>query len=121
MKRAFVWLCLFLCFTTLKGQTGSDENIATWKGFEKISFTIDSFPAYYVKPVKAIPGNPWIWRAYFPEWHTDMDSILLTKGFHLAYINTNNLFGHPKAMMAWDKFYHYLVQKGFATKPALEG
>jgi sialidase-1 len=51
-----------------------------------------------------------------------MDSILLERGFHIAYINTNDLYGHPQAMMAWDNFYEYLVQeKQFAPKVALEG
>ena len=51
-----------------------------------------------------------------------MDSILLSRGFHVAYINTNDLFGHPKAMQVWDAFYDYLTkEKKFASKVALEG
>lgn len=83
---------------------------------------MDSFSAFIIKPEHAIEGNPWVWRAYFPNWHTDMDSILLSRGFHVAYINTSDLFGHPKAMMAWDDFYDYLtIQKKLARKVALEG
>lgn len=70
----------------------------------------------------AAKGNPWVWRAHFPNWHTEMDSVLLERGFYVAYINTNDLFGHPKAMMIWDNFYNYLVkEKNFAPKVALEG
>jgi sialidase-1 len=51
-----------------------------------------------------------------------MDSMLLERGFHIAYINTSDLYSHPKAMMIWDDFYHHLVsEKGFAPKVALEG
>jgi len=51
-----------------------------------------------------------------------VDSILLSRGFHIAYINTSDLFGHPRAMMAWDNFYDYLTtQKKFTLKAALEG
>lgn len=82
---------------------------------------MDSLAAFYIQPKKTIAGNPWIWRAHFPTWHTHMDSILLERGFYIAYINTNNLFGHFEAMMVWDKFYNYLVsKKHFASKVALE-
>jgi sialidase-1 len=96
--------------------------ITKWKGFEKQELKLENRAAWYVKPHQAAPGNPWIWRAHFPTWHTEMDSILLSRGFHVAYINTNDMFGHPKAMQVWDQFYDYLVkEKQFAPKVALEG
>lgn len=99
----------------------TEERKTAWHHFEKIEFKINGIEAWYVKPKIPIAGNPWIWRAYFPDWHTQMDSILLERGFHVAYVNTNNLFGNLKAMMAWDNFYDYLVsQKHFAPKVALE-
>lgn len=98
------------------------ETVTDWKGFEKVDFSFEDTPAWYVKPKQPLPGNPWVWRAHFPTWHTEMDSILLSRGFHVAYINTNDLFGHPKAMRLWDQFYDYLTtSKGFAPKVALEG
>ena len=121
MKKYFLLLSL-VSFGICSAQQISGEKTGKWKKFEKIEFMVDSFPAWYVKPAKPIAGNPWVWRAHFPNWHTEMDSILLERGFHIAYINTNNLYAHPKAMMAWDKFYNYLVEKkGFAPKVALEG
>ena len=116
-----VWLAILLVKTTLvAAQTA--ENLTSWKGFEKVEFTFDNREAWFVKPKQAIAGNPWVWRAHFPTWHTEMDSILLSRGFHIAYINTNDMFAHPKAMQVWDRFYDYLVnQKGFAPKVALEG
>lgn len=98
------------------------ETVTDWKGFEKVDFAFEGTPAWYVKPKQPLPGNPWVWRAHFPGWHTEMDSILLSRGFHVAYINTNDLFGHPKAMRLWDQFYDYLTtKKGFAPRVALEG
>lgn len=93
-----------------------------WKGFEKEVFTFEGREAWIVKPPKPLEGNPWVWKAYFPDWHTTVDSILLSRGFHLAYINTNDMFGSPEAMKIWDRYYEFLVkQKGFAPKAALEG
>jgi sialidase-1 len=94
----------------------------TWKGFERVSFKIGKHDAYYVKPAKALEGKPWIWRASFPDWHTDMDSILLSKGFHVVFVNVDNEYGSPYAMQIWDKTYQYLIDScDFAPKAALEG
>jgi len=122
IKNFFLLNILCYCIFNVQAQKVSAERTTKWKGFEKIEFKLDTVAAFYIKPSKAIKGNPWIWRAHFPNWHTEMDSILLNKGFHVAYINTNNLYAHPKAMMAWDNFYDYLVtKKSFAPKVALEG
>ncbi len=92
-----------------------------WKGFEKVIFDFQGREAWYVRPAVALEGKPWVWRAHFPDWHTDMDSILVSRGFHVAYVNTNNLFGHPSALNVWDDFYEYLtLEKGFSKKVALE-
>lgn len=100
----------------------SQERAVNWKGFQKTEFRFHDRDAYYVQPSQPLPGNPWVWRAHFPSWHTDMDSILVSRGFHIAYVNTNNLFGLPQAMMVWDAFYDYLVSaKKFSRKVALEG
>ncbi|WP_353722954.1 GDSL-type esterase/lipase family protein [Dyadobacter sp. 676] len=118
---AWHWLAvLLLSAPCISAQT--PEKTTRWKGFEKIEFTFRDRDAWYIKPQKAIDGNPWVWRAHFPTWHTDMDSILLSRGFHVAYVNTNDMFAHPKAMQVWDAFYDYLVkEKHFAPKVALEG
>lgn len=121
--KSFAWnllAVLALSATYISAQT--PEKATQWKGFEKVEFTFQDRNAWYVKPKKAIDGNPWVWRAHFPTWHTDMDSILLSRGFHVAYVNTNDMFAHPKAMQVWDAFYDYLVkEKHFASKVALEG
>lgn len=124
MIRRFYSLLTLLYSSVIicSAQTVADERSTPWRGFERVSFTFEGRSAWVVKPKQAAEGNPWIWRAHFPDWHTDMDSILLSRGFHVAYINTNDLFGHPKAMQVWDAFYDYLTkEKKFASKVALEG
>ncbi|GAB3170120.1 SGNH/GDSL hydrolase family protein [Telluribacter humicola] len=124
MKRytPLLYLLLICLVAASTAHAQSNETTTSWKGFEKVDLTFRNTPAWYVKPRQALPGKPWVWRAHFPTWHIEMDSILLSRGFHIAYINTNDLFGHPKAMQLWDGFYDYLTQeKGFAPKVALEG
>ena len=105
----------FLC---AKGQPSSEGR---WKGFVKSVFSIADHQAYYVEPAHSLAGNPWVWRSSFPDWHTDMDSILLSKGFYVAYINVDDQYGSPASLQVWDKFYEYLTnKKSFAPKAALE-
>lgn len=116
-----VFLISLLSFS-LCAQSITEQKTENWHGFQKVSFRLNGTPAYYVKPTNAMAGNPWVWRAHFPDWHISMDSILLEKGFHIAYINTNDRYGDPQAMLKWDEFYSYLTQSLlFAPKVALEG
>ncbi|MFC5411789.1 GDSL-type esterase/lipase family protein [Larkinella bovis] len=122
MRLSLLFVCLFGVLSITGLQAQSTETVSPWHSFEKVEFKLNDIPARYIKPRKPLPGNPWVWRAHFPDWHVEMDSILLERGFHIAYINTNDQYGAPKAMMAWDDFYDYLVtKKGFAPKVALEG
>ena len=115
-------LFLFGVVREVNAQQIVSQKITSWHGFEKVDFLFNGTPAYYVKPSKPLPGNPWVWRAHFPNWHVTMDSLLLDKGFYIAYINTNDEYGAPLAMMVWDKFYEYLTtKKSFAHRVALEG
>jgi sialidase-1 len=108
-KRVAIIL-IFSCISfSLKSQHISIPPADKWKGYERIFFMADEHIAYYVKPEKPLDGNPWIWRASFPDWHTEMDSILLVKGFYVAYINVDDQYGSPSALQAWDRFYQYLV------------
>ena len=115
---------LFFCmlFCVAKSQPFTQTTTDTWKGFERVNGTIAGHEAYYVKPIHPLPGHPWVWRASFPDWHPEMDSLLLTKGLYLAYISVDNQYGSPYAMQVWDRFYYYLTDTvSFAPTVALEG
>ncbi len=112
-------LCIIGCMPGLAQQ---EPQQSAWHGFVKHSFVFNGRQARIIAPRQALPGNPWVWRAYFPDWHTDMDSILLSRGFHIAYVDCGDMFGSAEAMQVWEKFYDYLIrEKQFSEKPALEG
>ncbi len=95
---------------------------SNWHGFDKYVFDFNMRQAHIVVPKKPLEGNPWVWRARFPFWHYEMDSILLSEGFSIVYINTDNMYGSPIAVQVWDSFYKYLTQiYGFSDKVAMEG
>ena len=114
-----------------KALTGSEGQLvsqrfpgkkSTWKGFTGYDFIFDTKEVRIIEPQKPLEGNPWVWRARFPEWHSEMDSILVSEGYHLVYINTNNQYGSPKAMKSWDRLYQYLTRvHDFNERVALEG
>ncbi|WP_300597471.1 SGNH/GDSL hydrolase family protein [Niabella sp.] len=119
------WLLLLFAagigFCKGSAQTITDLKEVTWKGFKRVTFKLDGNEAWYTVPPAPLEGKPWVWRAYFPEWHTDMDSLLLRKGVYIAYINASDRFGHASAMNHWDDLYTYLTtQLHFAPRPALE-
>ena len=92
-----------------------------WNGFAKYEFEIDGKPAYVVEPANSAPGQPWVWRARFPNFHAETDLILLNRGFHIARLNTDGMLGSPPAMQHWDAFYQFVTQRGLAKKCTLEG
>lgn len=125
-KTIWCWLLLLTGFTAnviaQQNRPSSFVKQDQWKGFNRVHFKVAGHDAYYVEPAKALSGKPWVWRASFPNWHTEMDSLLLTKGFHVFFVNVDNQYGSPYAMQVWDKCYNYLTDSLlFATKPALEG
>jgi lysophospholipase L1-like esterase/pimeloyl-ACP methyl ester carboxylesterase len=93
-----------------------------WHGFARYDFQLDRRDCRMIVPDKAAPGKPWIWRARFPDWHYEMDSILVRKGFYVVYLNTDYLFGSPKCVEIWGGFYNYLTtQYGLNKKVSMEG
>lgn len=93
-----------------------------WKGFDRLDFNFNGRNAWIVCPKKPLSDNPWVWNARFPDWHTEMDSILLNEGFFITYINTDELIGSPRAVEVWNTYYDYLItQIQFNHKVALEG
>jgi len=92
-----------------------------WKGFDRTNFSVDGHNAYYVQPSAPLTGRPWVWRASFPNWHTDIDSILLSKGFYIGYVSVDNEYGSPRAMQVWDDAWTYFTDSaGLARSVALE-
>ncbi|MBW7914608.1 MAG: alpha/beta hydrolase [Taibaiella sp.] len=122
MQKIIINILLLCIFGRISVFAQQEQHKSEWHGFVKQSFVFNGRQAHIIEPQQPLPGNPWVWRAYFPYWHTDMDSILLSKGFHVAYVDCSDMFGSVKAMQVWEKFYDYLIdEKQFSKKPALEG
>jgi pimeloyl-ACP methyl ester carboxylesterase len=95
---------------------------STWNGYGKLDFTLGGRAALLVKPESPAPGKPWIWRTEFFGHEPQADIALLGKGFHVAYIDMQNLYGAPVAMAIMDGFHSHLTGTyGLSSKVILEG
>lgn len=120
-KNSIALAALFaaLCLVTQASAewTGKKSN---WKGFDRYDFNVDGRGCFVVVPKEPAEGKPWIWRARFPGYHSEVDEALVRNGFHIAHINTGGQFGSPASLDQWDKFYELLTTKhGLAKKPAI--
>ena len=93
-----------------------------WKGFKKTVFKLGEHEAFVVEPKEPATGIPWVWRARFPTYHTEIDEMLLSDGYHVAHVNAGSRLGSPNALKIWKQFYDLLTEKhGFNKKVVLEG
>jgi pimeloyl-ACP methyl ester carboxylesterase/lysophospholipase L1-like esterase len=81
-----------------------------WNGYPRIDFKIGNRSAILVQPKSPAPGRPWIWRTEFFGHEPQADIALLDKGFYLAYVDVQNLYGAPVALDAMDEFYGHLLK-----------
>ena len=93
-----------------------------WNGFQQFHFQKAGSSCYLVEPKEALLGNPWIWRARFPGFHSEMDIQLVGQGFHLAYMDVANQFGCPNVIQRADEFYAFLTtERDLNAKVVMEG
>ena len=120
------WLVLFLVALALGPVLGQTADFpgkkSTWHNYARYDFKIGDADCLVVKPRKTAKGKPWVWRARFWGHEPQTDLALLAKGWHVVYCEVGGLFGSPKAIERWDRFYEFLTtQHEFSKKTALEG
>jgi len=93
-----------------------------WKGYPRLDFKVDGRTAWLVEPKTPLPAKPWIWRTEFFGHEPQGDLALLEKGFYVAYIDVQNMYGAPVALGHMDRFYDHVTKTyGLASKTTLEG
>jgi pimeloyl-ACP methyl ester carboxylesterase len=93
-----------------------------WNNFKKSDFQLFGKNCIVVEPETPHPDRLWIWRARFWGVEPQTEIELLKRGFHVVHIDIADLFGSPKAVSIWDRFYQYIVAKyNLNSKAVLEG
>jgi pimeloyl-ACP methyl ester carboxylesterase len=91
-------------------------------GYRRHDFSVNGRDALLVFPQKPLDGKPWYWRTEFFGHEPQVDMELLRRGFHVAYINVQNMYGAPAAMPHMDAFYEHLRREyGVGEKAILAG
>jgi pimeloyl-ACP methyl ester carboxylesterase len=104
------------------GANDRGERISQWNGDEQLNFTVDGRTCLLVVPKVPLPGNRWIWRTEFFGAFAQADVALLAKGYFVAYMDVQNMYGSPVALDHMDKFYGYLLENyHLDPKTVLEG
>ncbi len=97
-------------------------NISLWHGFRRHHLSVSGRLAFVVDPDSTAEGAPWIWRATFWGFSPEVDVALLSEGFHVGYVETEDMYGSPRALAIWDEFYLVATgAHGLSKKPILEG
>jgi len=95
---------------------------SSFYSYDRYDFVYDGRAGIVVVPKTVAEGKPWIWRARFFGHEPQTDLALLERGYHLVYIDVAGLYGAPKAVAIWDRFYAFLTTThGFAKRVVLEG
>ena len=95
---------------------------SSWQGYEQQEFVVDGRACLLVIPKIPAHGNPWIWRTEFFGHEPQTDVELLGKGFHVASMDVQNMYGAPVALDHMDKFYACLTKgRGLLSRTVLEG
>ena len=110
-----------LCLITVVAMTATAV-AQTWEGYQQENFKIGERKAFLIVPKQAAAGKPWIWRTEFFGHEPQGDKALVEKGFHVAYVDVQNLYGAPKALDAMDEMYAHVTDKfQLSKKVVLEG
>jgi pimeloyl-ACP methyl ester carboxylesterase len=95
---------------------------ATWEGYRCQKFELDGRACVLVRPDSPLHSSAWIWRTEFFGAFPTLDLALLKVGFHLAYIDVQNMYGAPMAMRHMDRFYAHLMDNhALSNRCVLEG
>ena len=114
-------ICLSLAVIAFRSMASSVSG-AEWQGFEKRDFVVEGRNAFLILPKTPAAGKPWIWRTEFFGHEPQADLALLEYGFHVAYLDVQNMYGAPVAMGHMDAFYAHVTKEfGLSSTTVLEG
>ena len=100
-----------------------------WNGFELERTDPEPGVArLLVKPSPDAPpaldaeGRPrWYWKVHFWGAFPFVDLALLARGWHVAHVTVDELYGGPECMRRMDALYGEMVARGFSRRPVLCG
>jgi pimeloyl-ACP methyl ester carboxylesterase len=115
-------LCLIVMNTSAAEIPSPKVTRSAWNGYERLDFEVDGRGCLLVAPKAVAAGKPWIWRTEFFGHEPQADVELLGRGFHVAYMDLQDMYGAPVGLDHMDRFYAHLTRTyGLSSKTVLEG
>lgn len=120
--------CLFLVAATcvcsilaLHGYSADfPGDVSEWNGFPCHRFELDGCKCTLVRPTQPAEGLPWLLHANSLDANPEIITRLLNKGFHIAYMEVETLYGNDTAIEHWNTFYGWAKEAlQLAEKPVL--
>lgn len=103
-------------------ETDFPGKVSDWNGFARYDFTLNGERCIVVKPnCEPAAGKPWLWRARFFGAFPFADLALLRRGWHIAHIRVDELYGSPESNRRFDLLYAFLTKLGFSSRCAIAG
>lgn len=98
-------------------RTDFPGRVSDWCGFERCDFKLNGIKCILVKPNCAPdPAKRWYWRARFFGAFPNADWALLKRGWYVAHIEVDELYGSPESNRRFDLLYNFMVSMGFNRK-----
>lgn len=116
---------VILCSTFLATMPAAEKPAVTeseWLGCKRLDFVVDGRPALLIVPAQPAPGKPWIWRTEWFGHFPQADLALVARGWHVAYVNAQDMYGGPNSMAIFDAYYQRVrADYGLAPRVIMEG
>ncbi|WP_422927857.1 GDSL-type esterase/lipase family protein [Singulisphaera sp. PoT] len=101
---------------------GEASKATSFYGYRQLSFPIeDGRQAIVVRPYVTRADHPYAWRGEFFGHEPQTDLALLQRGFHVVYVQAQDMFGGPPAMAIWEKAHRKFQGLGLDGKITLIG
>ncbi|MCK5860937.1 MAG: hypothetical protein KAH38_00540 [Candidatus Hydrogenedentes bacterium] len=114
--------CILTLWAGIAWGTEYPGELSQWQGFTCHNFELDGRDCRVVVPAEPAADRPWLLYAAPPEEVSVLDRKLLNKGFHIAYMDVENLYGNTDAVACWNSFYGWVRDTlGLAEKPVIAG
>ena len=118
-------VAVLLWFIPLVAMSAADSPAVTpseWLGCKRLDFVVAGRPALLIVPETPAAGKPWIWRTEWFGHFPQADLALVARGWHVAYMNAQDLYGGPAAMALFDTYYQRVrADYGLAPRVVMEG
>lgn len=96
--------------------------VSSFFGYRQLNFKLaDGRQCIVVRPYLTAAGRPYAWRGEFFGHEPQTDLALLQRGYHVVYVNAQDMYGAPPAMKIWEDFHKLLADAGLNGKIVLIG